>query len=181
MPESLRSGHLSSASGCDIGEGVKAWHLGQFSDRSGYGELSAIVAALGMALDERLSRGRLRNVRVYTDADCTLQAITSSTDKVVGLIVDSADPLAIELVYDRAEVLSDLGVQVELHWVHAHNASHMNGLADQATRFAAACPPPGTPMQSGRTYELCPREDQPTRDGRNFKKTAALGWILRRP
>ncbi|KAF2442988.1 P-loop containing nucleoside triphosphate hydrolase protein [Karstenula rhodostoma CBS 690.94] len=149
-------GYTRSGSTWGIKERAKAWHLGRFSGKSGDAELYGIAAALGMALDEYHFSGWMHTVRVYTDAASVLRGIETSTGRVVGPITDDADPLAIQLVFDRAEVLYGFGVRVELHWVKGHEESYMNGRADRAARFAAVCPPPNTRSQPGQDCEIWP-------------------------
>lgn len=143
-----------------IKDRARAWHLERCSGKSGDAELFAIAAALGMALDEVNSSRWMHTVRIYTDARSLLMAIKNSTGGVIGPVTDSADPLAIQLVYDRAEALYNSAVRVELHWVKGHLFSNMNERADRSARLAAECPPPTTGSQSEGDFEVWPEMPQ---------------------
>ncbi|KAJ4360076.1 uncharacterized protein N0V89_000635 [Didymosphaeria variabile] len=132
----------------------KIWHLGTYTGKSMDAELFAIAAALGMALDDSSSSNRLRRVRIYTDAATILAGLSNSGCWVLGPIMDTNEPLAIQLVYDRAEALYNLGVDLELVWVKAHKNSYMNHIADIGAKQGAKHEPPDTQPPQGKTFEI---------------------------
>ncbi|KAL1592329.1 hypothetical protein SLS60_011406 [Paraconiothyrium brasiliense] len=132
----------------------KIWHLGMYTGKSSDAELFAIVAALGMALDDSRSSNRLRRVRIYTDAAFILLGLSNSGCRVLGPIMDNNEPLAIKLLYDRAEALYNLGVDLELFWVKGHANSYMNHIADIGAKQGAMHPPPDSQPPQGKTVAI---------------------------
>ena len=91
----------------------KCWHLSRGTDNSVDAELHGLAKALYLAVREDRTDWRGTTVRVFTDCTSLLMSLKRGTYRELGPRMDFEEPLAIELLYDRAEQLLALGAYVE--------------------------------------------------------------------
>lgn len=105
-------------------------------------ELFGIAAALGLAVERRLQDHSIVLVRIFSDSKAVLTGLRSG--RIVTLGPACSSPWALQDVYDRTDILRDLGVAVQLVWVKGHARSKGNDCAHAAARGVV-----NSQMQSG--------------------------------
>jgi ribonuclease HI len=112
----------------------QSYKLGLWTGNNEDAEVFTIAAALGQAKKE-VEEGRVAHLfRVFSDAKGVLEALERGTMCRFGPMLMKRT--ALQGIYERADWLASLGIQVELVWVKSHSNSEGNRLADQAASRA---------------------------------------------
>jgi ribonuclease HI len=140
----------------------QSYKLGRRTGNNEDAEVFAIAAALGKAKEE-VDQGRdFELVRVISDALCVLTGLRRGTQCRFGPMLTKRT--ALQAIYERADLLTSLGIQVELMWVKGHSKSEGNNLADKVANQAVKDQVAGINMISGNEDPTRPmtRADVPT-------------------
>jgi ribonuclease HI len=110
------------------------YSLGVHTGSGADAELFGITAALHLAAEKAEKDKGVVHVRILSDCVRVMQATMSGKGKGLVLRPAATSPWALQQIYDYADILVGMGVEVELAWVKGHAQSGGNNHADRVAR-----------------------------------------------